>query len=83
VPDLDYDRRAARRLRRSLMTDDEKVQRLIDEGVFDAELPDDYRDVIKALTPNEVEAISSINKRVQQVQKLKPGDPGIDRYAKF
>jgi hypothetical protein len=65
------------------MTDDEKVQRLIDEGVFDAELPDDYRDVIKALTPNEVEAISSINKRVQQVQKLKPGDPGIDRYAKF
>jgi hypothetical protein len=65
------------------MTDDEKVERLIAEGVFEDNLPEDYQDVVRGLTPNEVEAISSINKRFQQVEKLKPDEPGIDRYAKF
>jgi len=50
--------------------DEAKLQRLIDEGVFDPDLPEPYRDVVRALTPNEVEAISSINKRLKQVQQV-------------
>jgi len=50
--------------------DEAKLQRLIDEGVFDEGLPEPYREVIKALTPDEVEIISSINKRLVGVQEL-------------
>jgi hypothetical protein len=63
--------------------DEAKLQRLIDEGVFDPGLPDDYGDVIRGLTPDEVEVISSINKRLQLVERLGPDEPDIKMYTKF
>ena len=66
------------------MTDDEKLQRLIDEGVFDPELlPEEYEAIIRGLTPNEVEVISSINKRMLHVEQLiERGEP-VANFGKF
>lgn len=69
--------------RRVEEADEAKLQRLIDEGVFDADLPEPYRDVVRALTPNEVEAISSINKRLLQVQGLVTGEVMFGPFTKF
>lgn len=51
-------------------SDDEKVERLIREGVLEAEAPDAYKDVVRGLTPDELEIISSVNKQLQQVADL-------------
>jgi hypothetical protein len=65
------------------MTDDEKLERLFVEGVFDRELPAEYQEVVKALTPNEVEAISSITKRLNQVQGFLTEDRVYGPFTKF
>jgi hypothetical protein len=70
--------------RRGLGDEDEaKVDRLIAEGVFDENLPADYRAVVGGLTPDEVEVISSINKRFELVHQLNPEDPGIENFGHF
>jgi hypothetical protein len=65
--------------------DEAKVARLIAEGVFTEDLAEDedYEAVVAGLTPDEVEVISSINKRFKLVKKLKPDDPGIESFGKF
>jgi hypothetical protein len=63
--------------------DEAKLQRLIDEGVFDPELPEEYADVIRGLTPDEVEVISSINKRLLLVQEKVPGVEAFGPVTKF
>ena len=65
------------------MTDDEKLQRLIDEGVFDPGLPEEYKAVIRGLTPNEVEVISSINKRLVHVEQLIERRVAFGPFTKF
>jgi hypothetical protein len=61
-------------------TDDEKLERLIREGVVDADLPDAYKDAINGLTPDEVEVISSIGKRFRLAGKVE-GLPDEDAVS--
>ena len=61
---------------------DEKHQRLQEAGVITSdELPDEYADVVDSLTPDELEMLVSVKKRLDSAQEASGTDIGDNFVA--
>jgi hypothetical protein len=64
-----------------MATDQNKEQRLLDAGVIVADLPTEYQAVVEGLTPDEVDIIVAVKRRLDEAGRVSGVDAGTCWFA--